>query len=351
MAPVIYELRRYSDQIEPVICVTAQHREMLDQILKWFEITPDYDLNLMQENQSLPQITTRVMTGISDLLEKTRPDIVLVQGDTTSAMVTALAAFYQRIPVGHIEAGLRTRDRYSPFPEEINRRQISVLSTYHFAPTVTAVKALQSEGIPPENIFHTGNTVIDALLMTAAKEIPSEIPFPSNGRKLILVTAHRRENFGRPLEQICFALRELARSHEDIEIVYPVHQNPNVYEPVSRLLKDEQRIELLPPLSYPEFVHLMARSYLILTDSGGIQEEAPSLGKPVLVLRDTTERPEAIEAGTAKLIGTERERIVDEVNVLLDSETAWRDMTSRINPFGDGRAAERIVGVLMKESR
>jgi len=351
MAPVIYELKRYSEQVQPVICVTAQHREMLDQILKWFEITPDYDLNLMQDNQSLPEITTRVMTAISDLLERLQPDIALVQGDTTSAMVTALAAFYQRIPVGHIEAGLRTRDRYSPFPEEINRRQISVLSTYHFAPTVTAVKALQSEGILPENIFHTGNTVIDALLMTIAKEIPFEIPSPSDGRKLILVTAHRRENFGHPLEQICFALRELARFHEDIEIVYPVHQNPNVYEPVSRLLKDEKRIELLPPLSYPEFVHLMARSYLILTDSGGVQEEAPSLGKPVLVLRDTTERPEAIEAGTAKLIGTERERIVDEVNVLLDSETAWRNMARRINPFGDGRAAERIVGVLMKESR
>jgi UDP-N-acetylglucosamine 2-epimerase len=216
---------------------------------------------------------------------------------------------------------------------------------------VTAVKALQSEGIPPESIFHTGNTVIDALLLTVAREIPSELSFPSNGRKLILVTAHRRENFGHPLEQICLALRDLARSREDIEIVYPVHQNPNVYEPVSRLLKDEQRIELLPPLSYPEFVHLMARSYLILTDSGGVQEEAPSLGKPVLVLRDTTERPEAIEAGTAKLIGTEKERIVYKVNVLLDSETAWRDMAHRVNPFGDGRAAERIVGVLMKESR
>jgi UDP-N-acetylglucosamine 2-epimerase len=349
MAPVVYELKRHAEQVEPIVCVTAQHREMLDQILSWFEIAPDYDLNLMKDNQSLPEITTGVMTGVSDLLQKLHPDIVLVQGDTTSAMVTALAAFYQRIPVGHIEAGLRTRDRYSPFPEEINRRQISVLSTYHFAPTVTAVKALQEEGIPPESIFHTGNTVIDALLMTMAKTIPSENPFLSNGRKLILVTAHRRENFGRPLERICFALQDLARSREDIEIAYPVHRNPNVMGLVFHLLENEERINLLPPLEYPEFVHLMARSYLILTDSGGIQEEAPSLSRPVLVLRDATERPEAIEAGTAKLIGTDRERIVAETRMLLDSEEAWRDMAHRLNPFGDGKASQRIVDILIRQ--
>jgi UDP-N-acetylglucosamine 2-epimerase (non-hydrolysing) len=320
---------------------------MLDQVLEWFQIKPHYDLDLMKPGQGLADFASRALVGVSDLLRDIRPDAVLVQGDTTTVMVAALAAFYQHIPVGHVEAGLRTRNRYSPFPEEINRRMAGMLATFHFAPTVRAAEALKAEQVSEESVFITGNTVVDALLMTAERPVNLDLDFNLDGRRMILVTAHRRESFGAPFESLCSALRDIAERNADVEVVYPVHLNPNVRTPVMKILAEHPRIHLLDPLRYEQFVHLMARSHLILTDSGGIQEEAPVLGKPALIMRETTERPEVIDAGMGRLVGTERERIVTEAERLLQDEEEYRAMAKKESPFGDGRAAERIVNILL----
>ena len=348
LAPVILELQKHPRDVENLVCVTAQHREMLDQILAWFEITPDYDLNLMQPDQGLAQFASRALVAITEVLEHVQPDVVLVQGDTTTVMMAALAAFYKRISVGHVEAGLRTRDRYNPFPEEINRRVAGVLATYHFAPTERAAAALRAEQVPEDAIYVTGNTVVDALLMTVNRPIDLHLGFDCHNRRLILVTAHRRESFGAPFESLCLALRDLAERNPDIEIIYPMHLNPSVRQPVKRILSGQERIHLVEPLRYEQFVRLMSQAYLILTDSGGIQEEAPVLGKPTLVMRSTTERPEAIEAGTARLVGTSRERIVAETERLLRDANAYHAMALAGSPFGDGKAAQRIVKILLE---
>lgn len=350
LAPVIKELERHPGVVSRV-CVTAQHREMLDPFLTLFGIAPDHDLNLMQPGQTLFDVTTRVLTGIKEVLEAERPEIVLVQGDTTTAFAAALAAFYLKVGIGHVEAGLRTEDKYNPFPEEINRRLISHLADLHFAPTERARANLLAEGIPDKAIFVTGNTVVDALLrileFTGDQDPLQGLPLDSE-RRLILVTAHRRESFGEGLTNICRALKEITEGANDVEIVYPVHLNPNVQATVERHLSGLERVHLIAPLDYVPFVHLMSRAYLILTDSGGVQEEAPSLGKPVLVLRETTERPEAIEAGVAKLVGTAPERIVEETLRLLRDREEYNRMVMARNPFGDGHAAERIVSILLK---
>ncbi|MGF1507027.1 MAG: non-hydrolyzing UDP-N-acetylglucosamine 2-epimerase [Anaerolineae bacterium] len=344
MAPVVHQLAA-DDRFEAVTCVTAQHREMLDQVLDWFDIAPDYDLDLMRPNQTLAGVTARALTGISQVIEEVQPDTVLVQGDTATAMTGAMAAFYQRVPVGHVEAGLRTGDIYNPFPEEVNRRLISVMGTFHFAPTATARHALLNEGHAAGNIHVTGNTVIDALHWTVAKDHPLSLELPEDQR-IILVTAHRRESFGQDFESICLALKQIAERFEDVRLVYPVHLNPNVQEPVHRILGDVNRVDLIKPLPYPDFAHLMNRAALVITDSGGLQEEAPALGKPVLVMRRTTERPEAGEAGVARLVGTDVQQIVGAAAELLTNSAAYNAMATAVSPFGDGRAAERIAGVL-----
>lgn len=349
LAPVILELEKHPEQIESLVCVTAQHREMLDQVLEWFQIEPDLDLDLMQPDQGLAEFASRALVAVSKVLEEVRPDLVLVQGDTTSVMMAALAAFYLRIPVAHVEAGLRTRDRYNPFPEEINRRMAGVLAKYHFAPTERAAAALHAEQVPADTVFVTGNTVVDALLMTIQRPVDLQPGCGLDNRYPILVTAHRRESFGAPFESLCLALRDLAVRNAEVEIVYPVHLNPNVRKPVGRILAGQPRIHLLAPLRYEQFAHLMARAYLILTDSGGIQEEAPVLGKPTLVMRETTERTEAIEAGTARLVGTDRHRIVAEAERLLYDKEAYRSMAQAGSPFGDGHAAERIAQILLSK--
>jgi UDP-N-acetylglucosamine 2-epimerase (non-hydrolysing) len=349
LAPVILELRKHPGRFENRVCVTAQHREMLDQVLDWFRIEPDFDLDLMQPDQGLAEFASRALLRVSALLKEVKPHLVVVQGDTTTVMIAALSAFYQRIPVGHVEAGLRTRDRYNPFPEEINRRVAGTLATYHFAPTARAAEALRAEQVPEEKIFVTGNTVVDALLMTIRRPVRLDLDLRLEGRRLIVVTAHRRESFGAPFESICWALRDLAERNAEVEIVYPVHLNPNVRDPVTRILAGQQRIRLLDPLRYEQFAHMMAQAHLILTDSGGIQEEATVLGKPTLVMRETTERPEAIEAGTARLVGTDRGRIVAETERLLHSEEEYRALARAGSPFGDGRAAERIADILLAE--
>lgn len=351
MAPVIKELAKHPGEIISRVCATAQHREMLDQVLALFEIVPDYDLDLMREDQSLCEITARVFTELDPVIGEVRPDWVLVQGDTTTAMAASLAAFYHQAKVGHVEAGLRTFDKWQPFPEEINRRVVSVIADAHFAPTERSRENLLREGVAPDTVFVTGNPVIDALLEVADKPYVSKntplarIPLD---RRIILVTAHRRENFGQPLENICLALLKIAKRYRNtIHIVYPVHLNPNVQEPVRRLLGNSSDITLLPPLDYLPLVQLMKRSYVVLTDSGGIQEEAPGLGKPVLVLREVTERPEAIEASTVQLVGTDQERIIAGVEKLLEDVSTYQRMAQAINPYGDGYAAERIVGTLL----
>jgi UDP-N-acetylglucosamine 2-epimerase (non-hydrolysing) len=322
---------------------------MLNQVLSLFNIRPQIDLSLMEANQSLASLTSRAISAVAHRLAQLAPHLVLVQGDTTTAMVAGLASFYGRIPVGHVEAGLRTKDRYNPFPEEINRRLISVLATYHFAPTYTAVNALLAEGFPRENIYLTGNTVIDALQIVVKQNHQLDLGFSLNSSKLILVTAHRRENFGQPLRNICAALLEIARRNADLEIVYPVHLNPNVQDTVYPILSDRDRIHLMPPLNYGKFCYLMNLSYIVLTDSGGIQEEAPALGKPVLVMRNNTERPEAVEAGTVKIVGTEVESIVGQTEILLNDHTEYARMSSAVSPYGDGHAAERIVRVILEK--
>ena len=356
MAPVIRELAKYPNRIASKVCVTAQHREMLDQVLDLFDITPDYDLDLMQKGQSPTQVASLVLAQLEPILQKEQPDWVLVQGDTTTVMAAAVAAFYARVKVGHIEAGLRTHDKWQPFPEEINRMIAGVTADLHFAPTESSKSNLLQEGVPEENILVTGNTVIDALHWVADQPFDlSSLSSPSFNFqpvnvKRILVTAHRRENLGEPLINICEALKEIAERYPDeVQIVYPVHLNPKVQEPVYKLLGDVPNIKLLPPLDYLPLVHLMKNSYFVLTDSGGIQEEAPGLGKPVLVLRDVTERPEAIKAGTVRLVGTNPKKIVSETIRLLEDEKHYCEMSQAINPYGDGHTAERIVDALLEK--
>src|SRR3990172_583346 len=352
MAPVIRELERHPDRIRSVVCVTAQHREMLDQMLELFKIKPDYDLNLMQERQTLAQLTARLLVALEPVLAEVEPDWVLVQGDTTTVMAVSLAAFYRGIKVGHIEAVLRTNNKRAPFPEEINRRMTSVIADLHFAPTEQARQALLAEGIPDAAIRVTGNTVIDALLWVRELVRRQPPPLPHGladeiaGRRMILVTAHRRESFDKGLEQICLGLRDLVQSHSDITVLYPVHLNPNVREQVYRILGNVERVYLMDPLLYTAFVWLMDQAYLILTDSGGVQEEAPSLGKPVLVMRNTTERPEGIRTGTTKLIGTSKESLADGLRLLLCDPERRGMMAAVNNPYGDGLAAQRIVDIL-----
>lgn len=350
MAPLIKELKK-REEIESKVCVTAQHRQMLDQVLNLFNIVPDYDLNVMQNMQTLSGITTKVLLGLEGVFKDAKPDIVLVHGDTTTTFAGSLAAFYNKIKIGHVEAGLRTHNKYFPYPEEMNRRLTGALADLHFAPTLNSKQNLLNEGIKEENIFVTGNTVIDAMEYTVEKnyvfntEELNHINFKE--KKVIMVTAHRRENWGEPLENICFALKELSQKYHDIEIIYLVHLNPIVKETVYKILGDEERVHLLPPLDTKETHNLMNRSYLILTDSGGLQEEAPHLGKPVLVLRDVTERPEAVEAGTVKVIGTDTERIVNEASILIDKKDEYKKMANAVNPYGDGKASIRIVGSIL----
>ncbi len=344
LAPLIHELKKYSDDFETILLATAQHRSLLDQMLNLFALKPDIDLNLMEPNQSLDGLTSRVILRASQVLKRVKPNLVIVQGDTTTAMVVALAAFYLKIPVAHVEAGLRTGNRYQPFPEEINRRLISALATLNFAPTKQAVLNLRREGIPKKNIFLTGNTVVDALLQMKEKIEKNPLPVKISPRnRLILVTAHRRESFGEPLKNICLALLRLIEEFPDIEIVYPVHPNPNVRQSVYNLLSGRPRLHLLRPLPYLDLLALIERSYLILTDSGGLQEEAPSFHKPVLVLREVTERPEGIRAGVAKLVGTSTQKIVSQTRMLLLNGRVYERMTKAPNPYGDGRASQRIV--------
>ncbi|MCU5772211.1 UDP-N-acetylglucosamine 2-epimerase (non-hydrolyzing) [Erwiniaceae bacterium BAC15a-03b] len=354
MAPLVHALSQ-DTEIESRLCVTAQHREMLDQVLRLFALEPDYDLNIMRPEQGLTEITCRILQGLKAVFDEFKPDMVLVHGDTTTTMATSLAAFYHRIPVGHVEAGLRTGDLYSPWPEEANRKLTGHLATLHFTPTETSRQNLLRENLRDERIFITGNTVIDALFWVRDRvlseghlrsQLAQRYPFLQADKKMILVTGHRRESFGEGFERICCALAEIARLHPEAQIVYPVHLNPNVSEPVNRILKDIDNIVLIEPQEYLPFVWLMNRSWLILTDSGGIQEEAPALGKPVLVMRDTTERPEAVDAGTVRLVGTNVEKIVAEVTRLLTDEEAYHRMSRAHNPYGDGHACERIVQAL-----
>ncbi|HHQ6548958.1 TPA: non-hydrolyzing UDP-N-acetylglucosamine 2-epimerase [Serratia fonticola] len=354
MAPLVHALAQ-DDAFESRVCVTAQHREMLDQVLRLFEIVPDYDLNIMKPGQGLSEITCRILEGLKGVMEEFKPDVVLVHGDTTTTMATSLAAFYQRIPVGHVEAGLRTGNLYSPWPEEANRKLTGHLAMYHFAPTENSRQNLLRESLRDDHIFVTGNTVIDALLWVRDRimhnpelrtSLDQRYPFLDANKKLILVTGHRRESFGGGFERICSALAEIALQHPEVQVVYPVHLNPNVSEPVNRILKGIDNIILIDPQDYLPFVYLMTRSYLILTDSGGIQEEAPSLGKPVLVMRDTTERPEAVDAGTVQLVGTDVAKIVDAVTRLLTDEGEYHAMSRAHNPYGDGHACQRILEAL-----
>ncbi len=347
MAPVIKELKKVKD-IETVVAVTAQHREMLDQVLQLFDIIPDYDLNLMEEKQDLYSITTGVLNGMKGILAKEQPELVLVHGDTTTTFAAALAAFYQRIPVGHVEAGLRTRNKYSPYPEEMNRTLAGRLAELHFAPTDTARENLLNEGTGSFKIWVTGNTVIDALLDTIRPdyEFGSELEEIDLSKRLLLVTTHRRENWGRPMREVYQALIDLVDEFPDVAVVFPVHRNPVVRDVAREMLEGRERFYLIEPLDYEPFAHLMNCSYMVLTDSGGMQEEAPSLGKPVLVLRDTTERPEALQAGTVKLVGTVREKIYNEAQLLLSSRGEYEKMARAINPYGDGQAAIRIVDVI-----
>lgn len=343
MAPIINKLYCHPS-LRPIVCVTGQHRQMLDQVLDIFSIKPDYDLKIMKKNQTLFDITANVLISLEKVIEAISPNILLVQGDTTTTFVGALAGFYKKIPVGHVEAGLRTFNKYSPFPEEMNRSLTTHIADLHFAPTKLAFNNLTEAGVNKNSIFITGNTVIDALLYISRKLNLEEL---YNGqRKIILVTGHRRENFGARIKNICLALKEIAKKYSNVEIVYPVHLNPNIQEPVYRIISGIDNIKLIDPVDYLEFVKLMHKSYLILTDSGGVQEEAPSLGKPVLVMRDDTERPEGIQIGTARLIGTDRSTIVEEVSKLLNDKEKYKVMSEIPNPYGDGKASERIVNIL-----
>ena len=354
MAPLVNELRSNNNFLSKV-CVTAQHREMLDQVLSLFNIKPDFDLNIMKRNQRLNELTSNILKHITPVLENFKPDIVLVHGDTTTTFVASLAAYYQQIKVGHVEAGLRTGNLYSPYPEEANRKLSSVLADYHFAPTLIAKENLLSEGIAKDKIVVTGNTVIDALLWvrekikkneSLLKNLHSKFDFIDSGKKLILVTGHRRESFGGGFDRICEAIRKIARKHKDVQIIYLIHLNPKVQEPVKRLLSDIKNVILIEPQDYLSFVYLLEKASIILTDSGGIQEEAPSFSKPVLVMRDFTERPEAIDVGAIKLVGTSIEMIVRQTDLLLSNKIEYENMSKRPNPYGDGLASKRIVKFL-----
>ncbi|MGE6450714.1 non-hydrolyzing UDP-N-acetylglucosamine 2-epimerase [Pseudoalteromonas tetraodonis] len=356
MAPVVRALSN-DNRFESKVCVTAQHREMLDQVLDLFEITPDYDLNLMKVGQTLPEVTSRILLELTPVLKEFKPDVVLVHGDTATTFAASLAAYYEQIAVGHVEAGLRTGNVYSPWPEEGNRKLTGALTKYHFAPTENSKANLLKENYSVENISVTGNTVIDALLLVKQQiednaelrnTLARQFPMLDESKKLILVTGHRRESFGGGFERICEALAQTAKTHPDSQILYPVHLNPNVQEPVNRILKSINNIYLVEPQQYLPFVYLMNRANIILTDSGGIQEEAPSLGKPVLVMRDTTERPEAVDAGTVKLVGTDVVKITTALNKLLENDIAYKEMSRAHNPYGDGKACQRICDILAK---
>ena len=353
MCPLVKEFQKYPNDFETVVCVTGQHREMLDQVLEIFGIKPDYDLNIMKQGQDLYDVTARVLTGMRDVLDEVKPDIVLVHGDTTTSMAAAMAAFYRQIPVGHVEAGLRTHNLYSPWPEEMNRQVTGRIAEYDFAPTPLSRQNLLDEGVPEERISVTGNTVIDALHWVVENVLakgyqpkdPSVAALLQDDKRKVLITGHRRENFGEGFISMCTAIRDLARRYSDVDFVYPMHLNPNVRKPIRQVFGDHpaENLHFIEPLDYLDFVYLMSRSYIVLTDSGGIQEEAPGLGKPVLVMRDTTERPEALEAGTVKLVGTDYDRIVSEVSSLLENPAAYDAMSHAVNPYGDGKACPRIV--------
>ncbi|EOX4436412.1 non-hydrolyzing UDP-N-acetylglucosamine 2-epimerase [Vibrio alginolyticus] len=356
MAPLVHALAT-DERFESKCCVTAQHREMLDQVLELFEITPDYDLNLMKAGQTLNDVTARIVQELKPVLQEFKPDVVLVHGDTATTFAASLAAYYEQIEVGHVEAGLRTGNIYSPWPEEANRRLTGVLTKYHFAPTETSKENLLCENFNPEDIYVTGNTVIDALLMVKNKiesdsdlnaTLASKFPFLDDSKKLILVTGHRRESFGGGFERICEALAITAKKHPDTQILYPMHLNPNVREPVNRILADIDNIYLIEPQQYLPFIYLMSRAHIILTDSGGIQEEAPSLGKPVLVMRDTTERPEAVEAGTVKLVGTDVNSITSNLSELINNKKAYQEISFAHNPYGDGNSCSLILDRLAR---
>ncbi|VEF49574.1 UDP-N-acetylglucosamine 2-epimerase [Bacillus freudenreichii] len=343
MAPLILELERQSDEFETIVTVTAQHRQMLDQVLEIFDIQPDYDLNIMKDRQTLAEVTTAALTGLDEVMKKTRPDIVLVHGDTTTTFAAGLAAFYNQIPVGHVEAGLRTWNKYSPFPEEMNRQLTGVIADLHFSPTQQSANNLLEEGKKEETIFITGNTAIDALKTTVRDEYTHSVLEKVGQDRLILLTAHRRENLGEPMRNIFRAVKRLVEDHQDIQVVYPVHLNPAVRETANEILGNDPRIHLIEPLDVIDFHNFANKAYLILSDSGGVQEEAPSLGVPVLVLRDTTERPEGIEAGTLKLTGLQEETIYQLANELLTDPSAHEKMAKAVNPYGDGEASRRIV--------
>lgn len=367
MAPLVKEFQKYPDRFKTMVCVTGQHREMLDQVLNIFEIRPDYDLNIMKQGQDLYDVTARVLTGMRDVLKEVHPDVVLVHGDTTTSTAAALAAFYQQIPVGHVEAGLRTHNMYSPWPEEINRQITGRIATYHFSPTPLSRQNLLNEGIKEETITVTGNTVIDALYMVvdkikSDKVLDAELERSlrsagydvgrlKDGKKLVLITGHRRENFGNGFISMCTAIKDLTKKYPDVDFVYPMHLNPNVRKPIHEVFGEDLtglgNMFFIEPLEYLSFVYLMEKSTIVLTDSGGIQEEAPGLGKPVLVMRDTTERPEALEAGTVKLVGTDYAKIVNEVSALLDDNIYYEKMSKAVNPYGDGLACGRIVDKLI----
>lgn len=363
MAPLVKEFQKYPEQFQTIVCVTGQHREMLDQVLHIFEIEPDYDLNIMKQGQDLYDVTARVLTGMRDVLKETRPDVVLVHGDTTTSTTAALAAFYQQIPVGHVEAGLRTHNVYSPWPEEMNRQITGRIATYHFAPTPLSRQNLLEEGIREEKIIVTGNTVIDALYIVVDRikndktldfglncslvKAGYDVDRLNGGKKLVLITGHRRENFGDGFINMCQAIKTLFEKYPDVDFIYPMHLNPNVRKSIHEVFGEDlsglKNMFFIEPLEYLSFVYLMEKSTIVLTDSGGIQEEAPGLGKPVLVMRDTTERPEALEAGTVKLVGTDFNKIVEEVSCLLEDQNYYGVMSEAINPYGDGKASERIV--------
>ncbi len=359
MAPLVKGLQARAGELETVVCVTAQHRQMLDQVLSLFEIEPQHDLNIMKPGQDLFDITGNILNGLKPVLQQERPDLVLVHGDTTTTLAASLAAYYARVPVGHVEAGLRTGNKLAPYPEEMNRRLTGAIADVHYAPTAAAQANLLREGVAPETIHVTGNTVIDALLAVvdklrndtqAQQAMRERFAFLNPERRLILVTGHRRENFGEGFQNICHALADIAQAHGDVEVLYPVHLNPNVQQPVADILAARRlnNVHLIEPVDYLPFVHLMDRAHLIITDSGGVQEEAPSLGKPVLVMRETTERPEAVEAGTVRLVGTSREKIVGEAHRLLTDENEYAVMSRAHNPYGDGKAVQRIVESVLK---
>lgn len=360
MAPLVKEFQKHPDTFETVVCVTAQHREMLDQVLHIFDIVPDYDLNIMKQGQDLYDVTSRVLLGMRDVLKEVQPDVVLVHGDTTTSTATALAAFYQQIPVGHVEAGLRTHNIYSPWPEEMNRQLTGRIATYHFAPTPLSRQNLLTENIDDKQIFVTGNTVIDALYWVV-KRIKEDVLLEENlkkilaasgydinrladGKRIVLITGHRRENFGDGFISMCTAIKDLSAKYPDVDFVYPMHLNPNVRKPIREVFGETLATNMffIEPLEYLSFVYLMEKAYLVLTDSGGIQEEAPGLGKPVLVMRDTTERPEALDAGTVKLVGTDYNKIITEVSCLIENESYYEQMSKAVNPYGDGKASDRI---------